>query len=44
MLTSICCGEPTSRPEYNICPVCGEHCHFEDEQEQAERLEEEKNT
>jgi len=30
---STCCGSHTTMPEIGICPDCGEHCDWEQEEE-----------
>lgn len=39
---STCCGAHTNFEEIDICPDCGEHCDWEEEDE--EELEQDKKT
>ena len=32
-MESDCCGAWTDMEEYGICPDCGEHCDFVDDEE-----------
>lgn len=43
MLYSSCCGEPTARPEYGLCPACRDHCDFLSEEQEREQTEQSDN-
>jgi hypothetical protein len=34
MAISTCCGAETTMPEIGLCPICLEHCDWEEEDEE----------